>query len=693
MKDINKNHNIRIEETKNFINFPAENPYPILRAALDGTILYANPASTLLIHNWNCDVGQSLPNPLYQSVIDILGTESTKKDVEITCKDQVFSFTIVRVPNNDFVNLYGVNITKHKQMKEELMVLNKSLEQRIIERTATLKKTNEELQIKIIEYKKAEEEITLLQTITAAIAETDNFYFALNTVLRKICEFTGWVYGEAWIPSSDGKYLTCNTVWHCNSKELERFKEKSQMFTFPPGVGLPGRVWSSKKPEWKKDITVGVDFPRAKFARKSGLKAAMGIPVMDNDKVVAVLNFFMSESHNKDSHLIKLVLSIAAQLGTIIQRRQAKEALRDSEEKLQSILDNTTAVIYVKDLHGKYTFVNKQFEKLFHLKKDEVKGKTDYDIWSKEIADTFRLNDQKVIETKTPLEFEEIAQLEDGPHTYISIKFPLYNTNGVIYAICGISTDITERKKSEEALRVSESKYQLLLENLPLVIFYKDKNSVYVSCNKNLARDLHIKPEEISGKTDYDFFPKEIAEKYRTDDKRIIESGQTIDVEEEYIKDGQELVVHTIKVPIKDENGNIIGILGSSLDITEKVNLERQAEQSKHLILMGELAAGVAHEINNPINGVINYAQILSNKSAEGSREKDIANRIIKEGNRVANIVYCLLSLAKPKKGVKNSIGIHEVLSETLILTKTQLRKEGIKLKLDIPPPQIPCQK
>lgn len=567
MKNINKSHDIKIEETKSFVNFPAENPYPVLRAALDGTILYANPASTLLIHNWNCGIGQFLPNPLYQSVIDILSTKSTKKAVEIKCKDQIFSFTIVPVPDNDFVNLYGVNITKHKQTEEELMILNKSLEQRIIERTETLEKTNEELQIKITEHKKAEEEITLLQTITAAIAEADNFHLALNMVLRKICEFTGWVYGEAWTPSSDGKYLTCNIVWHCNSKELERFKEKSQMFTFPPGVGLPGRVWSSKKPEWKKDVTVGVDFPCAKFARESGLKAAMGIPVMDNDKVVAVLNFFMSESHNKDSHLIRLVSSIAAQLGTIIQRRQAKEALR-----------------------------------------------------------------------------------------------------------------------------LSECKHQLLLENLPQLVFYKDRNSVYVSCNKNKARDLHIKPEEISGKTDYDFFPKEIAEKYREDDKKVIDSGQTIDIDEKYIRDGQELVVHTIKVPIKDEKGNIIGILGSSLDITEKVNLEREAEQSRHLILLGELAAGVAHEINNPINGVINCAQILSNKSDEGSREKDIATRIIKEGDRIANIVYCLLSLAKPKKGVKNSISIHEVLSETMILTKTQLRKEGIKLKLDIPP-QMPCQK
>ncbi|MBU6391913.1 MAG: PAS domain S-box protein, partial [Planctomycetes bacterium] len=236
-------------------------------------------------------------------------------------------------------------------------------------------------------------------------------------------------------------------------------------------------------------------------------------------------------------------------------------------------------------------------------------------------------------------------------------------------------------------LQLSEDKHRILLENLPQRIFYKDRNSIYVSCNENYARDLHIKPEEIVGKTDYDFFPKDIAEKYRVDDKRIIMSGQTEDIEEKYTKDDRELFINTIKTPIRDEEGNVIGILGVFWDITEKMVLQMETIRTRHLVSLGELAAGVAHEINNPLTGIINYAQILTNKTDRGSKEYDITSRIVKEGNRIANIVKSLLSFARPsdRKDKKVSVRIEEIFSDTLAITGAQLQKEGIVLKLNIP--------
>jgi PAS domain S-box-containing protein len=128
----------------------------------------------------------------------------------------------------------------------------------------------------------------------------------------------------------------------------------------------------------------------------------------------------------------------------------------------------------------------------------------------------------------------------------------------------------------EEVLRESEERYRTLLENLPQKISYKDKRSVYVSCNQNYAHDLKIKPEEIAGKTDYDFYPKELADKYRADDRRLMESGETEEIEERYIQHGKELFVHTVKTPVRDEGGNVVGILGVFWDITER----REAEQA-----------------------------------------------------------------------------------------------------------------
>ena len=130
-----------------------------------------------------------------------------------------------------------------------------------------------------------------------------------------------------------------------------------------------------------------------------------------------------------------------------------EDALRETERRLQDILDNTTAVIYVKDVEGRYLLINSQYERLFHVARDQIVGKTDYDIFPKEMADAFRANDLKVLEANRNLEFEEVAPQDDGLHTYVSVKFPLRDSRGVAYAVCGISTDITERKREQDALR------------------------------------------------------------------------------------------------------------------------------------------------------------------------------------------------------------------------------------------------
>ncbi|OQY97892.1 MAG: hypothetical protein B6D35_13485 [Candidatus Brocadia sp. UTAMX2] len=244
-----------------------------------------------------------------------------------------------------------------------------------------------------------------------------------------------------------------------------------------------------------------------------------------------------------------------------------------------------------------------------------------------------------------------------------------------------------DRKQAEEALRTSERKYRMLLENLPQRVFYKDENLRYVSCNENYARDLKISPDEIAGKADYDFYPEALAEKYRSDDKRIMMLETTEDIEEKYIRDGQEFTIHTVKTPIKDEKGKVIGVLGIFWDITEKIALQMEAIRSRHLASIGELAATVAHEINNPITGIINCAQILVNKSGKGSKGEDMGIRIVKEGKRIADIVKSLLSLARPgdRKEQKGSVCVSDIVSDTLTLVDSQLKKDCIALVLNLP--------
>jgi PAS domain S-box-containing protein len=131
-------------------------------------------------------------------------------------------------------------------------------------------------------------------------------------------------------------------------------------------------------------------------------------------------------------------------------RRKAEAAVRASEERLQHIVDNTTAVIFVKDLELRYLLVNSEFEHRHQVQRDQVRGKTDYDILPLEIAESVRANDRRVIETGEPIQFEEAVPSISGERLYISVKFLLQDSLGKPYAVCGIATDITELKRAEE---------------------------------------------------------------------------------------------------------------------------------------------------------------------------------------------------------------------------------------------------
>ncbi|MBU0728477.1 MAG: PAS domain-containing protein [Proteobacteria bacterium] len=137
----------------------------------------------------------------------------------------------------------------------------------------------------------------------------------------------------------------------------------------------------------------------------------------------------------------------------IRQRKLSEEALRDSEERLQAILDNTSAIIYLKDTEGKYILINQQFTKIFNVKAEETIGKTDHEIFAAEIATQFWTNDRLALAENRLCQMEETIPQDDGLHYYLSVKFPLYDHATMINGICGISTDITALKKAESQLR------------------------------------------------------------------------------------------------------------------------------------------------------------------------------------------------------------------------------------------------
>jgi len=191
-------------------------------------------------------------------------------------------------------------------------------------------------------------------------------------------------------------------------------------------------------------------------------------------------------------------LVVLAVVRDITKRKRAEEALRTSEQQLQSILDNSPTVIYLKDLEGRYVRVNQRFAELLGIGKDEARGKTDDDLFPKEMAERLRANDREVFSAGEPMEFEEVVGQADGRRTYISIKVPLFDSAGKPYALAGVSTDITERKKAEEAL---------LLEISSVLLSHLDIRELFGAISATLRR---VMPHEYATLALYEPESKEL---------------------------------------------------------------------------------------------------------------------------------------------------------------------------------------
>lgn len=263
--------------------------------------------------------------------------------------------------------------------------------------------------------------------------------------------------------------------------------------------------------------------------------------------------------------------------------------------------------------------------------------------------------------------------------------------------------DITERKlienelsrsreKLEErviertaALRQSNELLENIFSNVHVLIVYMDTDFNFIRVNIKYAKSEGNGPEFYRGKNYFDLYPNEENEAIF---RKVIGTGNPYFAKArpaEHAELGLTYQDWSLK-PVKEEDGRISGLVLSLIDVTDNIVLYSELIRSEHLASVGKLAAGVAHEVNNPINGIINYAQILLNKLDTGSKEYEIASRIIKESDRIAGIVSGLLSFARESREGKRIVHISEIMSDSLTLTGSQLKKDGIKLTINIAP-------
>lgn len=280
----------------------------------------------------------------------------------------------------------------------------------------------------------------------------------------------------------------------------------------------------------------------------------------------------------------------------VTKRRLAEHAIRASEENLQKIIDGSAAVIFAKDLEGRYLFVNAQYMKLFHVTTSDILGKTDYDIFPADVAKAFQKTDAKALHAEKPIETEEAVPQDDGIHNYISLKFPLHDKAGKPYAVCGIATDITERRRAEEEIRQAKEFSEKLLRTANVIVLVLNIRGAVLQLNETGEITTGYRQEEIIGRSWFekvvprDRYPAVWEEFLRLTERKVSVSAFINPI---VTKSGEERIISWQNSTLTADGGVVTVSFG--IDITEKVGAEEALRKSEERLREAQQVAHIGN--------------------------------------------------------------------------------------------------
>jgi PAS domain S-box-containing protein len=461
--------------------------------------------------------------------------------------------------------------------------------------------------------KQAEEEVELLLDIGQAISAAPDFNSALEVTLNQVCQTTGWLYGEAWVPSADGTALECSQSWYrprlglnpALSEALDHFRQYSEALSFIPDGGLVGKVWQRREPQWLNDFSTADDpFLRLELAQKCSLQSCFGVPIMvvgdsqlsqsdwrsapdrfaagvqeeilssaSATPILAVLVFFMVESRPQDERMSQLVTAVAAQLGTVLQQKK-------SEAEMRALFAAMTDVVLVRDVSGVCLKVAPTNSPNWYKTPEALLGRRLHDDLPPEQADLILKSISRSLSTGQTVDIEYSLPIGESDVWLAETISPMTDETAIL-----VARDITSRKQTEEALRIGEERLQLALEGSALGIWDWNIATDETYLSPQWKKILDYEAEELDDNVAFSehlVHPEDLPHIRKALDHHL--KGETPLFQEEFrmrAKSGEwRWILSHGKVFERDETGAPLRMTGTNKDVTHRKHAE-QAMQNR----------------------------------------------------------------------------------------------------------------
>ncbi len=423
----------------------------------------------------------------------------------------------------------------------------------------------------ITERKRAERRLVAQHTVTQMLAETATLEEATPKILQAVCECLVWDLGELWRLDRVAGVLRCVEVWHKASVEVPHFEAISRDLTFLPGIGLPGRVWSSREPVYLPDVVQDSHFLRASIAAREGLHAAFGFPILLGGEVVGVMDFFSREIRQPDQDLLDMMATIGSQIGQFIERKRAEEELRRSEFYLNEGQRVTHTGSWACDPSGFSDYWSPELFQIYGL--DPVKGPPTLAQYLARIHPQDRGSMAETVErmlaTGSGCDVKKRIVRPDGAVRQVRcVGVPVFD-GGVLKGFVGTAMDVTEQEELTQQLRRRQA-YLAEAQRLSHTgsfgwsvasgeIFWSDETFHIFEYDRETKPTLEL-----------------VLQRVHPDDKALVQEvidhasrdGNDFNFENRLLlPDGSVRNVHVVAHALRDESGSV-EFVGAVMDVT-----------------------------------------------------------------------------------------------------------------------------
>ncbi|MEW5806829.1 MAG: PAS domain S-box protein [Acidobacteriota bacterium] len=527
--------------------------------------------------------------------------------------------------------------------------------------------------------------VQLLQEAAIAANMASSVEEAIQTVLDKVCAYSGWPIGHAYIIKETEGKLIPSSLWHFqHPQRFETFRRVTEETSFAPGVGLPGRVWSSGKPAWIKDVNKDPNFPRAKLARDIGVKSGCAFPVLIRTEVVAVLEFFSEQEMEPDESLMQIMVPIGTNLGRVMERKRAEDKLQKSEEKYRTIFENAVMGIFQTTVDGHYITANPTLARIYGYDSPEELMESLKDLNHLYVKPGRREEFIRLVEENDSISrFESEVYRKDGCVIWVSEDArAVRDDRGHLTGFEGTTVDITEHKIAEKALRESEEKYKAAVEE-SLIGAYIIQEGMFKFVNKRLCEILGYRYDEIVEKLS----PLDLT---HPDDREVVQTNienrlrgdiKTAEYEIKAIKKNGEIIPIRVLGNVASYKGKP-AIIGTMLDLSKEKILEIQLMRSQKMESLGQLAGGIAHDFNNILGIISGSLDIIQNNDLQ-EKSKKLINMSMDAVARGSEIVKRLLLFARTEEAKLIPVSLPLVIEDTVKILEHTFEK-NISIRTNI---------